>query len=555
MAANPLVESELAARPVVWTIAGSDSGGGAGIQADLLTLHDLGCHGCSVITAITAQNSVAVTAVEPVSPAMLAAQLEALKADLYPAAVKIGLIANQAQLEFLAQWLGDNLPGVPVILDPVMVASCGDELQHAASRAQGAATVSTLDFSGLDFSAFAGRATLITPNVTEVARLVSGIAVPYAGESIGEEAESDCTRWRLAVRAVARHFGVSLLAKGGDARWQTQHASDLLLLSDIGNISTLYRGGEFYLESPRVDTANNHGSGCTLSSAIAAFMAKGMVLPDAVMMAKAYVYEGLKASFQPGSGPGPLARTGTPASLSSLPKVRWVKEPSAKLTKSADDMPAGPFPALPRDLGVYPVVSDVALLQTLLEAGAKTIQLRIKTDTPDSPDDAALEAAIVRAIALGKQYQARLFINDHWQLAIKHGAFGVHLGQEDADSAALERIVAAGLALGLSSHGVFEARLALELKPSYLALGHIFPTTTKTMPSPPQGLSMLTTLSRLFSKSLPTVAIGGIDGTNLTDVAATGVDNIAVVRAVTQASEPAAAYRALAAAWEARHAR
>ncbi|WP_372872027.1 thiamine phosphate synthase [Shewanella sp.] len=510
--------NDMASKPIVWSIAGSDSGGGAGLQADLLTIHDLGCHGCSVITAITAQNSVAVTAVEAVSPAMLAAQLEALKADLYPSAVKIGLIANQAQLDFLAHWLGDNLPGVPVILDTVMVASCGDNLQASPVPV------------ALDFRPLARTATLITPNFTELSRLSA---------MLGARAVTDEASWVVASQTLAHEFGVSVLAKGGDVAWQRDTARDLLLLGDIANISPLYRQQGFLLDTQRVNTRHNHGSGCTLASAIACFLARGMVLPDAVLLAKAYVFEGLNSGYGVGHGPGPLARTGVPTRFRSLPGIKALESP----------VPFdGHFASLPKKLGVYPVVADIPMLHTLLEAGATTIQLRIKTDLPGAED----EANIIRAIELGKRYGARVFINDHWQLAIKHDAFGVHLGQEDVNTAALECIASAGMALGLSSHGLFEALMALRLGPSYLALGHIFPTTTKTMPSPPQGLEVLALLNQLLGELCPTVAIGGIDETNLTQVAATGVANIAVVRAVTEKPNPAAALKMLVERWEAR---
>ena len=118
----------------------------------------------------------------------------------------------------------------------------------------------------------------------------------------------------------------------------------------------------------------------------------------------------------------------------------------------------------------------------LLEAGVTTIQLRIK----DLPDE-QVEEDIAAAIALGRRYQARLFINDYWRLAIKHGAYGVHLGQEDLDTTDLAAIHRAGLRLGVSTHDDAELARALAVKPSYIALGHIFPTQTKDMPSAPQG--------------------------------------------------------------------
>jgi len=189
------------------------------------------------------------------------------------------------------------------------------------------------------------------------------------------------------------------------------------------------------------------------------------------------------------------------------------------------------FPPVPFRLGLYPVVDSVAWIERLLAVGVKTIQLRIK----DKQDD-EVEADIIAAVALGRRYDARLFINDYWRLAIKHQAYGVHLGQEDLAGADLEAIHAAGLRLGISTHDDMEIDVALTVRPSYVALGHVFPTRTKNMPSSPQGLEQLTAhVQRLGD--YPTVAIGGISLDRAPAVLATGVGSIAVVSAITQAAD------------------
>ncbi|MBL5906682.1 thiamine phosphate synthase [Serratia fonticola] len=190
-----------------------------------------------------------------------------------------------------------------------------------------------------------------------------------------------------------------------------------------------------------------------------------------------------------------------------------------------------PFPATPHRLGLYPVVDSVEWIARLLEAGVTTIQLRIK----DLPDE-QVEADIAATIALGKHYQARLFINDYWRLAIKHDAYGVHLGQEDLDTTDLAAIHRAGLRLGVSTHDDAELARAIAVKPSYIALGHIFPTQTKEMPSEPQGLAEL---QRHVAglQEYPTVAIGGISIERVPAVLACGVGSVAVVSAITQASD------------------
>lgn len=189
------------------------------------------------------------------------------------------------------------------------------------------------------------------------------------------------------------------------------------------------------------------------------------------------------------------------------------------------------FPPVPFRLGLYPVVDSVMWIERLLEAGVRTLQLRIK-----DKQDHEVEADVVAAIALGKRYAARLFINDYWRLAIKHDAYGVHLGQEDLETTDLSAIRNAGLRLGVSTHDDMEINVALAARPSYIALGHVFPTQTKQMPSAPQGLVQLAGhVARL--QNYPTVAIGGISLARASQVLATGVGSIAVVSAITQAAD------------------
>ncbi|CAO95216.1 thiamine phosphate synthase [Erwinia tasmaniensis] len=208
-------------------------------------------------------------------------------------------------------------------------------------------------------------------------------------------------------------------------------------------------------------------------------------------------------------------------------------------------MSRGAFPTTAARLGLYPVVDSVEWIARLLDAGVRTIQLRIKDRTEQEVD-----AQVAEAITLGKRYQARLFINDYWRLAVKYQAYGVHLGQGDLNSADLDAIHAAGLRLGLSTHDDAELDRALAERPSYVALGHVFPTQTKDMPSAPQGVAALTR----YVKRLPgisTVAIGGISLERAPAVMASGVGSIAVVSAITQARDWQAATRQLLALAEA----
>ncbi|MGG2076732.1 thiamine phosphate synthase [Lelliottia nimipressuralis] len=189
------------------------------------------------------------------------------------------------------------------------------------------------------------------------------------------------------------------------------------------------------------------------------------------------------------------------------------------------------FPPVPLRLGLYPVVDSVEWIERLFKAGVKTLQLRIK----DKRDE-EVESDVIAAIELGRRFDARLFINDYWQLAIKHQAYGVHLGQEDLETTDLSAIREAGLRLGVSTHDDMEIDVALAARPSYIALGHVFPTQTKQMPSAPQGLAQLARhIARLGD--YPTVAIGGISLARAPAVLETGVGSIAVVSAITQAAD------------------
>lgn len=200
------------------------------------------------------------------------------------------------------------------------------------------------------------------------------------------------------------------------------------------------------------------------------------------------------------------------------------------------DLPPAPepaFPPCPSRLGLYPVVPSAEWVERVLDCGVRTVQLRIKEAAPD-----ALRAEVARAVAAGRRYpDARVFINDHWQIAADAGAYGVHLGQEDLETADLAAIARAGLRLGLSSHGYYEMLRALHVRPSYLALGPVFATATKSVAAPPQGLARIARYARFAGPRVPLVAIGGIGADTLPAVLATGVGSVAVVSAVTGAAD------------------
>lgn len=239
--------------PRVLAIAGSDSGGGAGIQADIKTITMLGGYAMTAVTALTAQNTCGVTMVEPASPAMVAAQIDACVDDLGVDAVKIGMLGSPAIAEVVAQRL-ERL-AVPIVFDPVMIATSGAALADDATIAA--------------FEQLMRLATLTTPNVPELAALGSDAAL--------------------------RARGIAWLAKGGDA--EGPDVTDRLAVPGAQDV---------VWTAPRIETCHTHGTGCTLSSAIATHLARGLPLSDAVAEARQFVRAALLAAPGFGAGHGPL---------------------------------------------------------------------------------------------------------------------------------------------------------------------------------------------------------------------------------------------------------
>lgn len=260
------------AQAIAVTIAGSDSGGGAGIQADLKSFSALGVYGASVITAITAQNTRAVTGIEAVSPAMVAAQIDAVFDDLRVDAVKIGMVGDESVITTVAACLRHHLArrAVPVVLDPVMIAKSGDTLLPDAAIAAMVRELLPL-------------ATVLTPNLPEAAALL-GTATAMSAVQMHEQG------------AQLSAFGPAhVLMKGGHATGET--CTDLL----VGPAPLV-------LTAPRVITKNTHGTGCSLSSAIAAGLAQGLGVAPAVQQAHHWLQQAIRAADQLdiGSGHGPV---------------------------------------------------------------------------------------------------------------------------------------------------------------------------------------------------------------------------------------------------------
>lgn len=288
-------------KPIVWTVAGSDSGGGAGIQADIKVINLFGAHDCSAITALTAQNTIGTGRLEWVSPEMLAAQLDALKADLPPSAVKIGMIGTAAAVDLLAAFF-KTAKSPFTVCDPVLISSSGAFLLEASAWK----LLTEKLFPVVD---------LITPNIPEAEHLL--------GMEITTPADIEAAAQKALTTGVKE-----VLIKGG-------HGSHNMELS-----SDYWSNGKTHawLSSPRIDTKHSHGTGCVLSSAIAAARALGYGALDSIIVAKAFLNQGLRQAPGLGCGFGPLAfspweqaeqdlpnlaqKADEPGSRAALPRIR-----------------------------------------------------------------------------------------------------------------------------------------------------------------------------------------------------------------------------------------
>ncbi|WP_137893579.1 bifunctional hydroxymethylpyrimidine kinase/phosphomethylpyrimidine kinase [Ramlibacter sp. 2FC] len=482
------------ARPVIWSIAGTDSGGGAGLSADQRAAEAFGLHLCPVVAAVTAQNSVAVTRVQPVAPELLDAQLAALAEDLPPLAIKTGLLGGPEQVAVVARWV-DRLRArspLALVVDPVLGASTGADFASAETLAAYRAELLP-------------RTTLITPNRAEAARL---LGLPAA----------EARDLPALARELLRAGTEAVCITGGDSTDHDGLALDWMASAEAAG----------WLALPRVPTEHSHGTGCTFASSAAAALALGFVPADALVLAKMATTLALRRGYAAGQGRGPVAAaTGFASDPALLPGLSWDEAPDFSRWQPSAAESAAP------DLGLYAIVDSAARLAQALQAGVRTVQLRIKTPIqPDAAWRALLSEEIRASVAAAQAHGARLFVNDHWRLARELGAAAVHLGQEDLQAlgpAGREELRASGLQLGISSHSLWELARARTLAPSYVACGPVWPTLTKAMPWRAQGLDNLAWWCAMAG--VPVVAIGGIlSAEQMTLAARSGASGVCAVR-------------------------
>ncbi|WP_430462054.1 thiamine phosphate synthase [Thalassolituus sp. LLYu03] len=506
-------------RPMVWSIGASDTTAGAGCLADVRVAHAAGCDCAVLLTAITAQSSAGVHALQLVSRAMLEQQWQALKSDGWPAVIRLGWLAQDAGL---LDWLLDKLAEFqgPVLWDPVLSATQGG--LSASAWPEGRLT------------ALLQRVTLLTPNAREARALARALSADdwslaglTADSLTGAEAASGLLTARQAAEVLQAHGAGHVLVTGGDEAQALAQVRDTFfaarpqdsryqtLVAELPGPSLL---PAFTLQHPRL-ARRVHGTGCHLTAGIACALAQGHTLYDAVVRGVVTARLAIQQASSRANGyDNAWACDPEAAGESDWPVVLSPDgdEPFQSYAFTA----AGP-------LGLYGLTDNLEHLQRLLSLGIDTLQWRVKDRSADYETD------MVQAIALCRAAGVPLYINDDWRLALKLGAYGVHLGQEDLLTADCQALAAAGLRLGISTHSDWEIARARALTPSYIAFGPVYIPLSKRLRYAPLGLTRVSTWAARFSARRLT-CIGGITPDNLLAVASTGIESVAIVTALRE---------------------
>ncbi|MEO5567956.1 MAG: bifunctional hydroxymethylpyrimidine kinase/phosphomethylpyrimidine kinase [Gemmatimonadaceae bacterium] len=453
-------------QPTVLTIAGSDPSGGAGIQADLRTFAKTGVHGSAAITALTVQTRKTVSAVNLVSPEVVASQIDAAYSDGEVHAVKTGMLGQAAIVRAVITTLMRH-GARNVVVDPVAVSSSGTRL---------------LDEAGFEIlkRELLPNATVVTPNLAEAAALL-GIAAPTSLDEMRDAARKLCELGAKWVVVTGGHLGTG---------------------SECVDVVT--NGTETHeIRTPRVANAAIHGSGCRYSAALAAALARGADVPTAAFEAQRFVAMEIRESS---------------ADRPALGRLYLVATPRAHMNG---------FELLSR-------------IRAAVDGGVDVLQIRSK-----ELDGGAYARLAERVGAIAAAANIPFIVNDRVDVAIAVNATGVHLGQKDLAVDLARRIMPYGI-LGRSSHEAAHALKAMEERADYFAVGPVWETPTKPGRKA-AGVKYVREVAAL-KPDIPWYAIGGIDTENVREVVEAGARRIAVVRAILDARDPAAAANALKAA-------
>lgn len=492
------------------TIAGSDPSGGAGLQADLKTFSALGVYGTSAITAVTVQNTVGVKYVHKLPPQVVYDQIETVMEDIHIDAVKIGMVNDAETLDAVVKALNRHKPAF-LVVDPVMVSTSGYSLMQP-------------DALDIMRERLLPIADIVTPNIPE-ACVLAGIETYKSGEDI--QNDIDCM-----AQAIFAYGVKALLIKGGHMDGNTKN--DYLYIKNGDDIKRIC------LSSETVDTNNTHGTGCTLSSAIAAFAARGMSLEQAVRCAKNYLTEALKAGadIHVGNGHGPVNHFYKPVACLTVNNT-----PGCKCTTSGIKHYAlSGSPSCPPPVNIQFITHftdkysylDSAMMA--LEGGCRWIQLRMK-----DADEDEIEKTALRLIPECRRRGAIFIIDDHVELALRIGADGVHIGKKDMPVAEARRLTGPDFIIGGTANTFDDIRRIVSEGADYIGCGPFRFTTTKKNLAPMLGLGGYKNILSQMKEagiSLPLVAIGGITCDDIPCLLSAGVSGIALSGSILRAESP-----------------
>lgn len=472
------------------TIAGSDSCGGAGIQADIKTMSANGVFAMSVITAVTAQSTQGVFSIEDISSNMIKKQINVIFDDIDVNVIKIGMVSKKESINAIVESLREirNLP--PIVIDPVMVSKNGFNL--LSKDAKDALISNLIPF-----------ATLITPNILEA-------------EEITNERILTLDDMKKAAEAILSLGPKAVLIKGGHLKGDA--------------IDVLYDGIEFTIfEKERIENDNTHGTGCTLSSAIAANIAKGMSLKESVALAKEYVTNAIKHGFTLGKGIGPTHHFYKFYNNQGEFIVKKEKNKFDDLIenhKNKDEFDL-------KSKKIY-LITDYRLdfdilvekVRIALECGIKIVQYRAKEK---STKDMCAEARVLKQLC--HEYNAIFIVNDRVDIALVVDAHGVHLGREDMKISEAKKILGEGKIIGATAHNEKEALEAISEGATYLGVGALYKSKSK---SNTVNLSIETLQKIRKITDNPIFGIGGITENNINSSLRENIDGVAVISAIFQ---------------------
>jgi len=474
--------------PRVLLISGSDSGGGAGLQADIKACVSCGTFPTNAVSAVTVQNSHGVDHIHTIPGRVLTDQIHAVQSDIGSSCIKIGMLGSIENVKAVSEYLKRERHCPPIILDPVLVSSSGSALAE-----QGLVNALKDDLFPL--------ATMITPNISEASQLLDGMQI----DSIDA--------MKVAAKRLHELGPRYVLVKGGHYMDSNAHATDVM-----------YDGYQ-YIEFSKVflDATNNHGTGCALASAIASYIARGETVTDAVSHAKEFVWRAMERSRGINLGYGEQR----PMNLAHHVD-NWI-EPAHRIANDVDvSLYAVSSPHTTSQDKTDEEILDA--IRAVVKGGASVIQIRDKVS-----EGLHLTRIVSKIVRFCRPRGVKVIVNDRVDVCIAADACGVHVGQGDIPAAAVRRMIGPDKILGVSCKTIELALKAQHDGADYVGCGAVFDTPTKKT-SRRIGVEGVKKIREKVS--IPVVAIGGLDASNVEQVILESTcHGVAVVRAIFDAQD------------------